>query len=269
MRMAAGRQFVEASTPAQTANQRGRRRLLRAAVALAAAGAGTAHGYRTAALSVGFIADFEPFVMEQTGILVDLMREALRRMGRELHKLDFPRSRLNQDPLASFPGLHMFVGTPPVHQPIYHYAPIYAFDNVAASLTDRKLDIRRLEDLAGKSIVAFNQASFFLKVPFRTFHDRILRNSSSYLEVDRMESVVAMLLNRRAQVILLDRTFLRYYARKLGHPDLAGITVHELFPEKNIIYAVSRHRDLIVGVRRSLRDMEKNGWVASMLKTYL
>ena len=221
-------------------------------------------------MAVAFVADFEPFVMGQDrGILVELVREASRRLGRTLRKLDFPSLRLDQDPLGEFPTLDMFVGTPATRRPEYFYTPVYAFDNVAASLTERALRVATVHDLAGKSVVAFPNASMHLKEPFTTFHRQVLASSKAYLETERMESIVAMLLSQRAQVVMLDRTFLRFYARKLGRPNLQGITVHELFPERNIIYAVSKQQHVIAQVRKHLDDMERSGWTATMLKAYL
>lgn len=246
-----------------------RRKLLFATLAALSAGAAAQLPPTSAPLAVGFVVDFEPFVMGDEGILVELAREAARRLGYALRKLEFPSLRLDQDPLNEFPAMQVFVGTPNTHRPDYHYTPLYAFDNVAASLTDSKLNIRTLDDLKGKSIVAFNNADVHLKEPFTSFHRQFLAGTKTYLETERMESIVSMLVNQRAQVVVLDRTFLRFYARKMGRPDLAGITLHELFPQKNTIYAVSKNRALIDGLRLQLQQMDSSGWTAGMLKKYL
>lgn len=248
----------------------GRRRLLQH---LGATGLSLGTGLQAAEpapLVAAFIENFAPFVMEdERGILVDLVREAARRLGRNLRKLDFPSLRLDLDPLDKYPKLDIFVATPAARRPSYHYTPLYAFENVAASLTDRGLRIDSVEDLAGKSIAAFYHASKHLKEPFTTFHSRVLASARNYQELERMESIVSMLLARRVQVVLLDRTFVRYYARKLGRPDLAGITVHEIFPQRNNIYAVGKNAQLIAQMRKHLDEMERGGWTATMLKTYL
>ncbi|WP_326534183.1 substrate-binding periplasmic protein [Pseudorhodoferax sp.] len=247
------------------------RRLFLCGTALGALGgtAGAALPPSASTLAAAFVADFEPFVMGDGGILVDIVREAARRQGYGLRRLEFPSLRLDQDPLGEFPDLTMFVGTPNARRAGYHYTPVYAFDNVAATLSDSRLQIASLQDLAGKSIVAFNNASLHLKEPFTSFHRKELAGAKGYLEIERMESIVAMLLNQRAQVALLDRTFLRYYARKLGRPNLAGITVHDLFPEKNEIYAVSKNAELIAALGRQIQQMQASGWTAEMLKKYL
>jgi polar amino acid transport system substrate-binding protein len=223
----------------------------------------------SAPLSVAFVAGFEPFVMGEGGILVELAREAAKGAGYTLRRIELPSLRLDRDPLGDFPELHMFVGTPSAHRPDYHYTPLYAFDNVAASLTASQLTVNRLQDLSGKTVVAFNNANLHLKEPFTSFHRQALAGQKSYLEIERMESIVAMLLHERAQVVLIDRTFLRYYARKLGHPDLAGIRVHELFHEKNIIYAASKNAELVAAIRQQLQRMQASGWTATMLRRYL
>jgi polar amino acid transport system substrate-binding protein len=251
-----------------------RRRIVRLAVALATLA--PARGVRAvtptspSSLVVAFVADFEPFVMGRDGgILVELVREAARRLGYGVRKLDFPSLRLDQDPLDAFTSLDMFAGTPATRRPHYHYTPLYAFDNVAASLTERGLKIDSVQDLRGKFVVAFHNAALHLKEPFTSFHRQVLANSKSYLETERMASIVAMLLNGRAQVVLLDRTFLRYYARQQGRPGLQGITLHELFPERNIIYLVGKDQPLIARMQRQLQQMEQTGWTAGMLKNYL
>lgn len=220
-------------------------------------------------LNVGFVVDMVPFVIKRNeGIFPDLMREALRRLGYQLKVYDFPSRQFDFDPLNEFPGLDLFVGTPQRHRADYHYAKIYEFSNVAVSLAESRLKIDKVDDLRGKDMVAFNNASDHLKEPFHTLWERELKHSRRYHEVENQRAQFEMLVTRRTQVILLDRTMVRYYAAQFGFRNMLGLVLHEIFPETNAVYAVGKDAALIERIEKAMGGLERDGSVRQLLRPY-
>lgn len=220
-------------------------------------------------LNVGFVTDMVPFVINRKeGIFLDLMREVLHRLGYGLKIYDFPSRQFDFDPLREFTGLDLFVGTPATHRADYAYAKIYDFSNVAVSLSESHLKIDKVDDLSGKDIVAFNNASEHLKEPFHTLYVRELMKSKLYHEVESQRAQFEMLATKRTQVIVLDRTMVRYYAALFGFKNMQGLSVHEIFPQANAVYAVGRDVKLIAGISQTIEVLQRDGTIGRLLRPY-
>ncbi len=220
-------------------------------------------------LNVGFVVDMVPFVIRRTeGVFPDLMREALSRLGYGIKVYDFPSRQFDFDPLNTFAGLDLFVGTPQGRRTDYRYARIYDFSNVAVSLAENRLQINSVDDLRGKDIVAFNNASEHLKEPFRTLWKRELKGSRLYHEVENQRAQFEMLLAQRTQIILLDRTMVRYYAAQFGLKDMKGLSLHEIFPETNAVYAVGKDAVLVESIAKTMQVLKRDGTVQRLLRPY-
>ena len=250
----------------------GRRRLLLTGLALGwggLAGSSMADAPVRKSLNVGFVVDMVPFVIKRNeGIFPDLMREALQRLGYELKVYDFPSRQFDFDPLNEFSGLDLFVGTPQRHRDDYHYAKIYEFSNVAVSLAESHLRIDKVDDLRGKDIVAFNNASDHLKEPFHTLWERELKKSRLYHEVENQRAQFEMLVTKRTQVIVQDRTMVRYYATQFGFKNMQNLTLHEIFPEANAVYAVGKDAALVERIGKTMKALEQDGTVRRLLRPY-
>ena len=182
-------------------------------------------------LNVGFVVDMVPFVIRRTeGVFPDLMREALSRLG--------------------------------------YGIKVYDFSNVAVSLAENRLQINSVDDLRGKDIVAFNNASEHLKEPFRTLWKRELKGSRLYHEVENQRAQFEMLLAQRTQIILLDRTMVRYYAAQFGLKDMKGLSLHEIFPETNAVYAVGKDAVLVESIAKTMQVLKRDGTVQRLLRPY-
>ncbi|HEY4082943.1 MAG TPA: transporter substrate-binding domain-containing protein [Burkholderiaceae bacterium] len=220
-------------------------------------------------LNVGFVVDMVPFVINRNeGIFLDLMREVLKRLGYGFKVYDFPSRQFDFDPLHEFAGLDLFVGTPQTHRADYAYARIYDFSNVAVSLSESHLKIDSVNDLRGKDIVAFNNASDHLKEPFHTLYVNELSKGKRYHEVESQRAQFEMLTTKRTQVIVLDRTMLRYYAAQFGFKNMQGLTLHEIFPQANEVYAVGKDAELVAQIGKTIAVLQRDGTLRRLLRPY-
>lgn len=219
-------------------------------------------------VNVGFVVGIPPFVIGESGILVDIVGEALKRSDYTISNYKFPSKQFDQDPLNSFSELDIFVGTPLNFRVNYSYGKVYEFDNVAVSKTSSALKIDRVSDLKGLYIVGFNNASQHLKEPFTTFYNQELAKWEGYKEIENQQAQFDMLLKDRAQVILLDRSMAYYYAKKAGVENMQGFTFHEIFPLKNTIYVVGRDQKYIQVIKDNLDEMRSDGTLERLVAEY-
>ncbi|MBD1557025.1 ABC transporter substrate-binding protein [Vibrio sp. S9_S30] len=219
-------------------------------------------------VNVGFVVGIPPFVVGNSGILVDLVTQALGRSGYNVVNYEFPSKQFDQDPLNAFEELDIFIGTPLNFRVDYSYGKIYEFDNVAVSKASSQLKIDRISDLKGKYIVGFNNANQHLKEPFSTFYNQELKNWEGYKEIENQQAQFEMLMKDRAQVILLDRSMAYYYARQAGVENMEGLVFHEIFPLKNAIYVVGRDQKYIQLISSNLDSMRRDGTLDELLDNY-
>ncbi len=219
-------------------------------------------------VNVGFVVGIPPFVVGDSGILVDIVNEALGRSGHKVVHYEFPSKQFDQDPLNTFEELDIFIGTPLNFRADYSYGKVYEFDNVAVSKASSQLKIDRVVDLKEKYIVGFNNANQHLKEPFTSFYEKELKNWEGYKEIENQQSQFDMLMKDRTQVILLDRSMAYYYARRSGVKNMDGLVFHEIFPIKNSIYVVGRDQKYIKIISSNLEIMRMDGTLNELLQKY-
>ncbi|WP_367989051.1 substrate-binding periplasmic protein [Vibrio sp. NTOU-M3] len=244
-----------------------RRILLSAMVFFALLFTSTTHANEKV-VNVGFVVGIPPFVIGDSGILVDIVGEALGRSGYEISNYKFPSKQFDQDPLNTFSELDIFIGTPLTFRVDYSYGKVFEFDNVAVSKVASQLKIDNVSDLKGKYIVGFNNAKQHLKEPFTTFYNQELSDWEGYKEIENQQAQFDMLMKDRTQVILLDRSMAYYYARRAGVKNMEGLVFHEIFPLKNTIYVVGRDQKYIQLIKQNLDEMWQDGTFTMLLDKY-
>lgn len=207
-------------------------------------------------INVGFVADLPPYVMGETGILVDMLREALDRSGYRMRVYLFSSKQFEEDPLNTFEDLDIFVGTPAERRSDYNYFEVFEFEDIAVSGASSHLEIHSVDDLRDKRIVAFDNAGEHLKE---------LKQQPGYREAEDRRSPFAMLASGQAQVVLMDRNAAYYYAGDFG---LDKLVFHEIFPMKRRVYAVSKDERIIQRLAGAFPVMYREGWVDGLLAGY-
>jgi polar amino acid transport system substrate-binding protein len=162
-------------------------------------------------LEVVFSQYTPPYVFENgSGIVVDLVRTALESAGHTVKPVYVPIGR----------GFKMFVdkqvdGTTIIQQSsgvqAYYSDDFMNYYNRAFTLKSRKFDIRSIGDLAGKSVIAFQNADKYLGKEFGA----LAAANPKYKEMAQQEAQVQMLLLGRADVAVMDESIFRYYRDKL------------------------------------------------------
>ncbi|MGC2856063.1 substrate-binding periplasmic protein [Novispirillum sp. DQ9] len=180
-------------------------------------------------LRVIFSSHTPPYVFETgDGIVVDIVKAALEPAGYTVVPVYVPIGR----------GFEMFVegrvdGTAIIREnsglAANYSEDFMQYHNFAFTLKDRNLRLGSLNDLKGKTVVAFQNAAKYLG---EDFGDAVA-NNPSYKEIANQETQVLMLLLGRIDVAVMDEGIFRFYREKLiseGRvPDTAGYEAFDLF----------------------------------------
>lgn len=93
-----------------------------------------------------------------------------------------------------------------------HYSEIsIEYHNFAIGIEQRDLQINKVEDLKGKSVIAFQKADTYLGDAFAA----AVVDNPDYIEMANQENQVNMLLLGRTDLAVMDRSIFMYYRNKL------------------------------------------------------
>jgi polar amino acid transport system substrate-binding protein len=195
---------------------------------------------------------------ELDGIEYQLVSRIFNRAGYQVEYELHSYSRL----LKQF-GDHKLDCASPVAVPVEgaSYTKAYLpFQDVAISLRDAKLAIETLDDLAGKRIVAYQQAEHVLGADFSAVVAK-----ANYIELAERELQLELLFSDRVDVVVGEQRVLHYLAEKVA-PQLT-LTTHNLFTEKS--YPAACWQTSLVDVfNQGLLQLDQNGELAQLLRQY-
>ncbi|MDP5150529.1 substrate-binding periplasmic protein [Rheinheimera baltica] len=98
------------------------------------------------------------------------------------------------------------------------------YENILITRLDLKPQLQSLHDLAGKRVMAFQNAHIFLP---KAYAEKI-PEFASYLEVVEQDQLPALLLKNRVDVLVMDKNIFEYFYHKTA-PDDASLKQHPLF----------------------------------------
>ncbi len=192
------------------------------------------------------------------GIDVDIISRVVERLGykSEFHLLvynrlieDFRNGKFDIASPAAFSAREGALTVP--------YLP---FEDVAVSLQSKNLSIEQLDDLAGKSVVAYQSARHVLGTAFTA-----VLTDDHYLEIADREVQLRLLANERADVVIGERRILTYIMNKY-YPDKA-LRIHQVF-EATPYGAIARNTELRDKFNAELEKMRESGELTRILNKW-
>lgn len=149
-----------------------------------------------------------------------------------------------------------------------HYSDVHiTYHNVAITLASRGARIERVEDLAGKSVVAFQKASAYLGPGFQ----KIAASNPGYREEAKQTAQPILLYLGRTDVVITDPAIFSWFARS---PEVAAradtsqpIHIHPVFPPTEYRVAF-RDPELRDSFNRGLARLRQSGEYARIVARY-
>jgi polar amino acid transport system substrate-binding protein len=156
-------------------------------------------------ISVVFPNNLAPWVIEKShsGIMVDIVRNALSFQGYSL-KPSYQNLKQINTCIPKNVDANAQVESDAVKG--YYSRKVAEFETSLISLKSNRVNIRSITELKTKKITAFLNAKRLFGIPFA----EAMQANPEYKETGDQEKQVAMLFNRQADLILLDRKIFNY-----------------------------------------------------------
>ncbi|MGB1237264.1 MAG: substrate-binding periplasmic protein [Pseudomonadales bacterium] len=171
----------------------------------------------------------------KSGIVVDIIAHTLQRTGHQ-SRFDFlPNNRLSSAFERGTYDVSFGIPVTLDSEQVYFSDALLNFENMAISLSSSAFTIERIDDLAGKRIIAFRNAAKFLGPAF----SKLVHANPQYAEVTKQQVQLQLLLKGRTDVVIMERRIFRYFAKALGTRQLQGqrFVEHPLFDIKERLCA--------------------------------
>ncbi|MBF0448550.1 MAG: transporter substrate-binding domain-containing protein [Magnetococcales bacterium] len=179
----------------------------------------TAHSAEAKELKVLFSAYTPPYVLvgseqeqggDSSGIVVDIVREALEGQGYVINPVFLPIGR----------GFKMFADGELDATTIIkknsglkaYYSDVFMqYHNKAITRSNAPFTLSKIEDLKNRSIIGFQLAARYLGPEFES----VVAGNPAYLEIANQERQAHMLLAGRTDVAVMDESIFRFFQNKL------------------------------------------------------
>jgi len=208
-----------------------------------------------------------PFIIEENGagLQLDIIRQALSNKGYQVNFLHLPLGRnitafqrMNADGVITLPNDYE-------HPGMHISAPYIVYQNVAVSLAGNSFNIGSVNDLSGKSVVAFQHAKKFLGEQYRS----TVSYSLSYREIAEQKKQIEMLFLRQTEVIILDLNIFKHFIKTSNDKRFnKAFNVHYIFDQRH--YAAGfRSEEVAKDFDLAIAKMKEDGSYQEILDNYL
>ncbi|MDU0354456.1 transporter substrate-binding domain-containing protein [Paraglaciecola aquimarina] len=230
-------------------------------------------GVNAKTLSIG-IAHFPPYSIVDgdniSGAEIEIIQRSLSGKDYQIKFLNYPFGRLpNVFSHKKLDGIIVTLKNIAVEKVYYSDIVLPEYQTVAVHLKENGLQIMSIKDLAGKSIIAHQQASQFYGEEYKRISD-VGRSILEYTETIRQGAQVSMLYKNRVDIIILAREIFQYYRSRLTAKVAAReVVISEIFGDKigfHNAFADEKVRDAF---DQGLAEIKKNGQYKMILKKYL
>ena len=219
---------------------------------------------KTVSVLVGF--SLPPYVIESenSGMELDVIREALAVSGYSTKPVYVPAARIRVNIETGKADAAMTINEDSKVKGYYSDPHIF-YQNVAVSLAKNNLRIDSIPDLAGKRIVAWQDAHVYSG----DLYAKMSQANPGYVEIPNQAGQVAMLFAGRTDVIVIDINIFHYYRGRMNPNDTRmPYVIHKIFPK--IYYKVCfRDKSLCEAFNHGLAQIRKNGTYEKIAQKYI
>lgn len=211
-----------------------------------------------------------PYMFEKKnlGIDFDLATAALESAGYKIIPLHSPNNRAFREiEMGKVDGV---IGLSPLQDRpgIYFSKPMIVYDNVIITKREKKLTIRRLEDLRKVRFLAFSNAKDYLG----SGYSKLVTTLKYDTDIANQEMQNRMFWQNKVDAIILDLNVFRYYRRALEKELKTSdeVDVHRIFSQQqNERAAAFRDPQVRDSFDRALRELKASGKYQKIIDKYL
>ncbi|MBU2709656.1 substrate-binding periplasmic protein [Zooshikella harenae] len=209
-----------------------------------------------------------PYIIKEgdKGMELDIVREILEKEGYTIHLVYLPLVRVVKHIADGTVDAAMTLNQKAGLNNVFLSDSHITYQNAAISLAKHNYHIDSVDDLADKSIVAFQNATLYLGDAFA----KMAVNNSRYSEKARQATQVTMLFDKRVDTVVMDINIFKYYrvVEKKYVDTSLPVTIHKIFPPSHysVAFKSKTARDKF---NRGLKALKRSGRYDEIIRQYI
>ncbi len=126
---------------------------------------------------------------------------------------------------------------------LFYSNKLLDLEYVAISVANKNLDIKNIDDLKGKRVLAFDGSSEILDVDFNKLIN-IPNKPNLYQEYTSIEELIKTFLNQDIDVLIIEKNAFKWYFNKLSNEEIKDYVFYDIFPNKISHYVAFKDKTL-------------------------
>jgi len=207
-----------------------------------------------------------PYNIPETnsGIELEIVREALKIKGYKIKPKYVPFARVKRE-LRNHEADGALTINPDSGIEAFYSDKHIVCQNVVISLKKNKFNINRVNDLKEKSILAFQDATLYLGKDFASMAEK----NPEYREIAKQQLQINLLYSNRVDTVLLDENIFYYHRKNNDMVDISQpIDIWYIFPPTNfsVAFIDEKVRD---DFNEGLKQLRDTGRYDEIVKKYI
>jgi len=207
-----------------------------------------------------------PYNIQETdsGIEMDIVREALKPKGYVIQARFVPFARVRRDFMNHEVDAALTINPDSGIEAFYSNEHLVC-QNVVVTLKRNDFKIRTVNDLRDRSVLAFQDATLYLGKEFASMASQ----NSQYKEIAKQELQINLLYSNRVDAIVLDKNIFYYLRKRNDRVDTSQpIDVWQIFPPTpfSVAFADKQVRD---DFNDGLKQLRESGRYDEIVKKYI
>lgn len=221
---------------------------------------------RAQELTMAISPDLPPYILNgaSSGLEVDLLREALP--NHTLNFVQMPYAELQ----TAVPGKHAEISVGVQHfsdDGAFYSDDFITFENAAIAKKSADLKIAGIADLAGRKVLAWEDAYLELGPEFKALFSPDGPQRNNYAEVGDQREQVRMFWDAADTILVIDRVIFNYFSRESGHSP-SDAAFHAIFPPVTNFKVAFRDEAVRDAFNQGLARLCQSGDYAKVLERY-
>lgn len=208
-----------------------------------------------------------PYIISEnsTGMELEIVEETLDNIGKSLEVKYVPFIRIRKHMEEGKVELAFPTNEASGLKNVYYSDSHITYQNVVVTLKENDFEIKNIDDLKDKSIIAFQDANLYLGEEYK----KMAENNPSYKEKAQQNLQISMLFGERVDAIVVDINIFKYFRSINEDVDTSKkVTIHEIFPKTNYKVAFNSEK-LRNDFNKSLKEIRKSGKYEKITKKYV
>ena len=221
-------------------------------------------------LNIAFGKGREPYSIDKSylkGIEYDLINKILNKSEISIKHITHLNYNELQDALKNDSSLDMAVTVKQKDDGYYYSNDFIEFENIVISRKKDNLVINNVNDLKDKKVASFKDAYKYLGDKyFNLFNPS--NKTNLYQEYDMQELQVQDFLDKKSDVIVLDKNIFLWHLKKLSSSNISQYSIHHIFPDKNAYQVAFKEAYLRDKFNKNFQIMKDNDEIKDIFNNY-